>query len=81
MKNSPASFHSKAALGYLTSNNKVTFDCGGTLISESFIMAAAHCARQSRPPVVVRLGKVSSNFTYTTIFSLIQSKQIPFIFS
>ncbi|XP_055308885.1 ankyrin-1-like [Sitodiplosis mosellana] len=55
----PAEFPWMAALGYRSANEKVTFDCGGTVISEFFIMTAAHCARQSRPPIVVRLGKLT----------------------
>lgn len=49
----------KAALGYLNENYKVSFDCAGVVISEIFIMTAAHCGRPTRPPIVVRLGKVS----------------------
>lgn len=40
-------------------NYNIQFACGGTIISEFYIMTAAHCASTERPPVLVRLGKVS----------------------
>ncbi|XP_031631934.1 serine protease Hayan-like [Contarinia nasturtii] len=53
-----------AALGY-NDNYKISFGCGGTIISEYYIMTAAHCCAGRYPPVLVRVGKVSLNDVYT----------------
>lgn len=55
----------KVALGYVREdsfkdNYEIKFGCGGTVITENFIMTAAHCASLEHPPVLVRLGKVST---------------------
>uniref|UniRef100_U5ERT1 Putative trypsin-like serine protease n=1 Tax=Corethrella appendiculata TaxID=1370023 RepID=U5ERT1_9DIPT len=50
-------FPHMAALGYKNSDNgKIEFRCGGTLISEHFILTAGHCLI-TQTPVVVRLNE------------------------
>lgn len=54
----PGEFPWMVALGYLSSRYKVSFSCGGSLISDIFVLTAAHCVKDINRPVVARLGKV-----------------------
>lgn len=57
-KAEPGEFPHMAALGYRDRSNKISWNCAGSLISEKYVLSAAHCfANKSSLPVAVRLGQ------------------------
>lgn len=54
------SFHFfEVALGYIK-DYQIEFKCSGVIVSEYFILTAAHCANLKYRPAVVRLNTVSN---------------------
>lgn len=52
-------YFTKAALGYVSRDDEIKFECNGVIISHFFVLTVAQCVKRRRTPILVRLGSVS----------------------